>query len=61
MQVGGEDAKRYRVVRLDSFAEANRGELISADDATGIVVYRDATGEEKTVTLGQHAIRIVPR
>ena len=63
MIVTGENAKDCRVVRLDSFADVvpAKGELISADDQTGEVVFKDATGEEKRLTLGLHAIRILTR
>lgn len=61
MIVAGDAAKLYDAVRLDNFERANRGELVSADDITGVVVYKDAAGEAKTVTLGDHAIRILPK
>ena len=61
MNVSGEAAKEYDAVRLDNFERANRGELVSADDITGIVIYKDATGEAKSITLGEHAIRILPK
>jgi hypothetical protein len=50
-------------VRLDSFLDAVplKGELVSADDQTGVVVFKDAAGEQKQITLGQSAIRIMPR
>ena len=57
--VSGEDAARFNAVRLDNFENANRGELVEADDLTGLVRYKDVTGEVKTVTLGDHAIRIM--
>ena len=63
MEVSGDAAKAYRVVRLDSFLDAVplKGELVSADDQTGVVVFKDAAGEQKQITLGQSAIRIMPR
>ncbi len=61
MNVSGEEAKLYDAVRLDSCLNANKGELISADDITGAVTYKDVTGEEKSITLGQHAIKILPK
>lgn len=61
MNVSGEEALRYDAVRLDSFEVVNKGQLIEADDMTGLVKWRDSTGEEKSVTLGQHAIRITYR
>lgn len=61
MIVSGEDAPRFNAVRLDSYANVNKGDLVEADDQTGLVKWRDSTGEIKTTTLGEHAIRIVPR
>ena len=56
---GGEDAKFYRAVRLDSLADVNKGDLTFADDQTGEVRWMDGTATPKSVTLGPHAIRIV--
>ena len=61
MNVSGEAAAAYDAVRLDSFENANKGPLVSADTDTGVVVYKDVTGEEKTVELGPHALRLVRR
>lgn len=61
MIVSGEEAARFNAVRLDNFENANRGELVEADDVTGKVVYRDTPESTKTVTLGERAIRILPR
>lgn len=61
MIVSGTEAARFNAVRLDNFENANRGELVEADDVTGKVVYRDTPESTKTVTLGDHAIRILPR
>jgi hypothetical protein len=61
LRVSGEDAKLYDAVSLSSFANVNRGELVSADDSTGEVVYKDTPESTKAVTLGDHAIRIVKR
>lgn len=61
MIVSGEEAKRFDAVSLSSFESVNRGELVSADDTTGVVQYRDTPESIKTVTLGDHAIRIVRR
>lgn len=60
MNISGDDAKLYRAVRLDSFENANKGELIEANEDTGFVSYKDKTGATVTLTLGQHAIRILP-
>ena len=60
MQVSGDEAKRWNAVRLDSFRNVNEGELVSADDQTGDVSWKDKTGEVKTLTLGLHAIRLIP-
>lgn len=61
MTVSGEEAARFNAVRLDSFATVNMGALIAADEQTGAVRWKDKTGTEKSVTLGAHAIRIIPR
>lgn len=61
MKVDGEEAKHFRAVRLDSFLNANKGELVSADDVSGIVVYKDTPETTKTLELGEHAIRILPK
>jgi len=61
MKIEGDAAHLYRAVRLDSFEDANRGELVSADDDTGIVVYKDTPETTKTLTLGPHAIRILKK
>jgi hypothetical protein len=63
MKVSGEDAARYDVIRSDSFATVNRGELTEADDETGLVRWKDHVNpaEIKTATLGAHCIRIVPK
>jgi hypothetical protein len=61
MKIEGADAKLYRAVRLDTFENANKGELVSADDVTGTVIYRDTPETTKTVECGDHAIRILPR
>lgn len=61
MKVEGEEAKRFKVVRLDSYTDAHKGELVRADDQTGSFEYRDTAETTKSVTLGEHAIRIVPK
>ena len=61
MNVSGEDAKRFNAVRLDSYANVNEGELVEADEQTGHVRWTDKAGEVKSRTLGDHAIRIIPR
>ena len=61
MIVSGEEAALYNAVRLDSCMNANLGPLVMADDVTGEVEYRDATGETKKLVLGQHAIMILRR
>jgi hypothetical protein len=54
------ERKRWRVVRLDSFADIP-GQILSADDQTGEVTMRDQGGEETSYSLGRHAIRLVRR
>lgn len=61
MIVSGEEAARFNAVRLDSFACVNDGVLVEADDVSGLVKWRDKSGEVKSATLGDHQIRIVPR
>jgi hypothetical protein len=61
MKIDGDAAKDYRVVRLDSFENANKGELVSADEITGEVVFRDTPETTKTLMLGPSAIRILPK
>ena len=59
MNISGEEAVGFNAIRLDDFSTANKGPLVSADDVTGEVVYRDTPESTKTLTLGDHAIRIV--
>ena len=61
MKIDGEAAKGFRAVRLDSLENANKGELVSADEDTGAVVYKDRSGEPVTLQLGAHAIRILAK
>jgi len=61
MNISGDAAAGFDAIRLDNFERANRGVLVSADDITGVVVYKDVTGEAKSITLGEHAIRILPK
>ena len=61
MIVSGEAAPQFNAVRLDNFENANKGPLVSADSETGEVVYLDVTGEQKTLKLGDHAIRILKK
>ena len=61
MKVEGEAAKEFIAISLSSFDQINRGELLMADDETGTVTYKDTAESQKTVTLGAHAIRIIPK
>lgn len=61
MTISGDEAKLYDAISLSSFLNVNRGELISADENTGVVVYKDTPESTKTVTCGEHSIRIVRR
>ena len=56
--VSGEAAAQYDAIRLDSMEPANTGPLISADEATGQVEWKDKTD---TPMSGTNAIRIVRR
>lgn len=59
MKVSGDDAKNYEAIRADDYAPINRGTLISADEETGEVCWRDTPETQKTVKFGPHAIKIV--
>lgn len=59
MIVSGDEAKNFNAVRLDNFQNANRGPLVEADSATGRVLYQDVTGTVVTLTLGEHAIKLL--
>ena len=59
--VSGDEAKRFNAVRLDSFACVNEGELLEADEQTGMVRWKDRSGEQKVVTLGERTIKLVSR
>lgn len=62
MEVNGEAAARFDAVRLDSFAPVNLGgDLISANEETGAVQWKDRTGETKSVTLRAHTIKLVKK
>lgn len=58
MRVEGENASKFRAVRMDSYADVP-GILVMADEETGEVHTTDKTGEIRKVTLGQHAIKIM--
>jgi hypothetical protein len=55
-----EERQGWRVVRLDSFADIP-GQILSADDQTGEVKMKNPRGEERSYSLGQHAIRLIRR
>lgn len=61
MKVSGSEATAYDAVRTDSFATVNTGPLQSADEDTGSVSWTDKAGETKSVTLGDHMIRLILR
>ena len=61
MTICGIEAIHFDAVRLDDFSNANKGPLTYADTDTGLVVYKDVTGEEKRVELGAHSITILRR
>jgi len=50
--VSGEDAARFNAVRLDNFENANRGELVEADDLTGLVRYKRCNRRGQDRDLG---------
>lgn len=59
MKIHGDDARLYKVIRLDSCEDAHKGELIVADEADGTFSYKDTPESTKQVTLGPHTIRVV--
>lgn len=59
--VSGDRAAAFKVVRLDSLADAIDGDLISADSLAGTVSFKDRSGTVQNKNFGPHAIRIVPR
>ncbi len=61
MTITGDEAANYEAVRSDDFTQINRGLLMAANEETGEVWWRDSTGQEVSVKLGPHAVRIVRR
>jgi len=61
MLVNGDTAKDFNAIRLDSLENANKGELVAADEDTGAVTYKDRAGENVTLALGPHAIKLLHR
>lgn len=63
MMVQGEDAARYKVVRRDSCMDAipSKTTLVSADDVSGVIIYRDQSGENRQMTLDARNMRIIRR
>jgi len=59
MRIAGEEAARWQAVRRDSLETVNRGPLLLADDETGLVEWKDGSGEPKRVTLGPGAIKLM--
>jgi hypothetical protein len=59
MEVTGENAANHYVIRRDDYKTVNDGVLISADDVTGRVVWKDKTDTQKEITLGDHMIAIM--
>ncbi len=59
--VAGTDAPLFKVIRVDSMADAHVGPLVEADAIAGTFSYKDSTGELKHGSLGPHAIKIVRR
>ena len=54
------EARHYKLVRLDTFADI-AGELVWADEASGSYAVRDAAGAVSEHCLGPNGLRIVPR
>ncbi len=61
MKLNSENGAWFDAVRLDSCATINLGQLTDADEDTGFVEWLDKSGEKKSVTLGAHVVKIVPR
>ena len=59
MNVSGEAAAALNAIRLDDMTTVNKGILVSADDQTGAVTWKDKLGTDQTVTLGPHSIRLI--
>jgi hypothetical protein len=55
-----EDKRKWKLVRTDSLTDI-KGEIITADEATGECSIIDSVGETKTLNFGPHGIRIVGR
>lgn len=60
MKVSGAEAPKYQAVRRDTLETVNKGVLVSADDDTGEVEWKDKANETKSLKLGSNAIRILP-
>ncbi len=61
MNVTGDEAAKYEAIRSDDFTVINLGPLMAANEETGEVWWKDSTGQERSINLGPHAVRIVHR
>ncbi len=61
MVISGYNAAQYDAIRFDSFERVNKGILVRADDVAGHVIWLDATGKQKEIMLGLHAIKLLKR
>lgn len=60
--ISGADAVNYKVIRVDSYADAHIGALVEADAMAGTFSWKDhVNGELRHANLGPHTIKIVRR
>lgn len=61
-KIDGAAAPQYKVIRMDSMADAHVGLLVEADAMVGTFTWRDhVNGELRNANLGPHSIKIVRR
>lgn len=61
MIVTGDAAKKFDAIRLDSFEPVNKGELLEANEETGMVRWNGHGGGQNSVTLGPKSIKIMAK
>lgn len=62
MTVTGDAAPLFKVIRVDSMADAHVGVLVEADAMAGTFSFKDhVNGELRHVNLGPHSIKIIRR
>ncbi len=55
----GDDAKNHHAVNLNTGLTINKGELVSADEGSGYVVWKEPDGTTNQITLGEHTVKII--